>query len=299
LLRDTPPGDMSVTDGLITISGPGWILADEEKAGWVRYSTDRDWLEAGEVHVRCAVRCRDRDLARRAIALLLHHLATRTTWRTAVLIVPDLDDDSLAVATAAGFVFRRNVEGGRLYSRPIPPLTYADGVVTIRRQRVSDIDQHLAAIDDQQIDWLWDPGDREKWASLTPAQQLAHNLEHLGRCHDSFGAGPKWTFSVDSADAPYVAYVDCDLANNHVPAGEANISYTAHPAYRGRGNVSRAVRLIMQFLRDHTGAQTAHIIVDARNSASLRVACAVAATESEWWHDEHGRTLIRHVAYLR
>jgi RimJ/RimL family protein N-acetyltransferase len=315
---------MSVTDGLITIRGDhvqgadlsgmsmgrpsggptsagpaGWILADDEKAGWVGYGTDQGWLEAGEVHVRYAVLRRDRDLARRAIALLLHHLATRTTFLTAVLVVPENDDDAAAVAPAAGFTFRGNVQGGSVFSRPVPPLTYADGVVTIRRQRVGDIDQHLAAIDDQQIDWLWEPGDREKWAALTPAQQLARNLEHLRACHDSFGAGPKWTFSVDSLDATYVAYVDCDLANNHVPPGEANIAYTAHPAHRGRGYVSRAVRLIMQFLGDHTGAQTAHIIVDARNTTSLRVARAVAATESERWQDEHGRTLIRHVARLR
>jgi len=180
-----------------------------------------------------------------------------------------------------------------------PPLTYTDGVVTIRRQRVDDIDQHLAAIDDDQIDWLWEPGDRDKWEALTPAQQRARNLQHLRDCHDAFGTGPKWTFSVDGTDETYVAYVDCDLANKHVPLGAANISYTGHPAYRGRGNVSRAVRLVMQFLRDHTGAQAAHIIVDARNTASLRVARAVGATESERWQDEHGRTMIRHVVALR
>jgi len=53
----------------------------------------------------------------------------------------------------------------------------------------------------------------------------------------------------------YVAYVDCDLADDHVPAGEANISCAAHAGYRGRGYVSRAVRLVMRFLGDHTGAR--------------------------------------------
>ena len=122
---------------------------------------------------------------------------------------------------------------------------------------------------------------------------------HLQASHDSFGTGPKWNFSVDRSDAPYVAYIDCDLANSNVPAGDANISYTAHPAHRGQGNVSRAVRLIAQFLRDHTGAENAHIIVDAQNVASLRVALAVGATEAERWHNEHGRIMIRHVLSLR
>ena len=68
---------------------------------------------------------------------------------------------------------------------------------------------------------------------------------------------------------------------------------------RGRGNVSRAVRLITQFLRDHTGAESAYILVDARNAPSLRVAGAVRAMETERWRDEHGRTTIRHVLPLR
>lgn len=172
-------------------------------------------------------------------------------------------------------------------------------MVTIRRQRADDIDRHLEAIDDEQIDWLWEPGDRQKWEALAPDQQRARNLSHLHAVHESFGTGPKWTFSADRADAPYVAYIDCDLANDHVPAGDANISYAAHPAYRGRGNVTRAVRLIAQFLRDHTGADSAHIVVDARNAASLRVAGAVQAAETERWRDQHGRTMIRHVLPLR
>jgi hypothetical protein len=63
--------------------------------------------------------------------------------------------------------------------------------------------------------------------------------------------------------------------------------------------VIRAVRLITQFLRDHTGAESAHIVVDARNAASLRVASAVQAAETERWRDQHDRTMIRHILPLR
>jgi RimJ/RimL family protein N-acetyltransferase len=59
------------------------------------------------------------------------------------------------------------------------------------------------------------------------------------------------------------------------------------------------VQLITRFLHDHTGAESAHIIVDARNAASLRVASAVRAMETERWRDRHGRTMIRHVLPLR
>ncbi len=44
-----------------------------------------------------------------------------------------------------------------MLERPVPPVSYTDGVVTIRPQRVDDIDRHMEAIDDDQIDWLWEP----------------------------------------------------------------------------------------------------------------------------------------------
>lgn len=109
------------------------------------------------------------------------------------------------------------------------------------------------------------------------------------------GSGPKWTFSVDAAGARYVAYVDCDLANDHVPHGEANISYSAHPGHRGRGYVSRAVRLMLEFLVDHTGCREAHIVIDSENAASLRVAAAVGASHVDHWTNKDGRIMLRHV----
>ena len=76
------------------------------------------------------------------------------------------------------------------------------------------------------------------------------------------------------------------------------VSYSSQPAYRSRDYVSRAVRLMTQFLRDHTGARTAHLLVDEENVASLRVARAVGASARERWVDDHGRTMIRFVVGL-
>jgi len=169
----------------------------------------------------------------------------------------------------------------------------------LRRQHPDDIEAHLAAIDEEQIRWLWEPGDVDRYAALTAGEQRAHHLRHLQANHDSFGPGPKWCWSVDLADASYVAYVDCDLANSHVPAGDANISYACHPGYRGSGYTSRAVRLVCDFLRECTSAQEAHILVDVDNVASRRVATAVGAVEVERFANEHGRTMARHVITLR
>ncbi len=108
--------------------------------------------------------------------------------------------------------------------------------------------------------------------------------------------GPSPSIPIEVA---YVAYVDCDLENEDVPAGDANIAYSAHPRYRGQGYVSGAVRLILQLLREHTGARHAHIIVDAENIDSLHVALAVGARPIEQWVNDRGHTMIRHLATLR
>jgi RimJ/RimL family protein N-acetyltransferase len=179
----------------------------------------------------------------------------------------------------------------------LPPLT--DGVVTLRRQHPDDVELHLAAVDEEQIRWLWEPGDRERYKALTTEERRAHQLRHLQASHDSFGPGPKWCWSVDLVDASYVAYIDCDLANNLVPVGDANISYACAREYRGRGYTSRAVRLVCDFLRQRTAAQEAHILVDLENATSLWVAKAVGAVEVETYINEHGRTMLRHVIDLR
>ena len=99
--------------------------------------------------------------------------------------------------------------------------------------------------------------------------------------------------AVDASDATCVGYVDCDLANEFVPPGEANISYSSHPKHRGHGYITRAVRLVLPFLRDHTSAPTAHILIDVQNTASLRVANFVGAKEIERFLSPSRRAMIR------
>lgn len=178
-------------------------------------------------------------------------------------------------------------------------MSYTDGRITIRRLQECDLDTDLEAKDDEQIDWLWEPGQREAWEAMTPEGQREHARRTLREAHDSFGPGPKWIFAADTATNEYVAYVDCDLANDKVPAGQANISYSAHPAHRGHGYVSGAVRLAVRFLEDHTTAAEAHILVDSENVASLWVANSVGALPTEQWTNEQGRTMIRHVLTLK
>ena len=286
---DPNPSPLAV----ITVAG--------EVVGWVDYDTERDWLEAGEVNVGYNVFAshRGRGYATRAVQLLMHHLCVAGAFATATLLISPENARSLALAARLAFEPHGDLGGPLYFKRSVPPLSYTDGVVTIRRPSVDDVDDHLASIDDVQIDWLWLPGNRESWEAMSAREQHEHTVRVLRRWHDGFDTGPKWSFAVDAADAPYVAYCDADLANPGVTHGEANISYSSHAAHRGQGHVSRAVRLVLQFLRDHTGAREAHITVDPRNVASLRVAASVGAIERDRFIDEHGKEMIRHVLSIR
>ncbi len=324
------PGLRLVTDGVVTVRPPadgdaellvagrdeefrrwlgagskqpdpaGCIVADRQVIGWVDYDAGRPWLDEGAVNIGYNVFAahRGRGYATRAVRLLVHQLALRGLARSATVLIHPDNRRSLAVARRAGFAPAGLVDGQPFLARPVPPVSYTDGVVTIRRQRPADAEAEASAKDAELFRWLSLPGDEARWAAMSPSQRYTHCRRLLLASRAAFGAGPKWAFSVDAGGTPHVGYVDCDLASSLVPAGQANISYAAHPAHRGRGHVSGAVRLITRFLAEHTGAQEAHILVDAGNLASLRVARAVGAAETTRWTDETGRTLIRHVLTL-
>jgi RimJ/RimL family protein N-acetyltransferase len=282
------------------------IVVDDRVVGWVDHDADGAWLRAGEVNVGYNVFAphRGKGHATRAVQLLMHHLARDTDHRRATLRIDPGNESSLAVAARTGFVATGVVADGPTagqlaFFRDVPPLTYSDGVVVLRRQHPEDIDADLEAKDDAQITWMWGPGEREAWLAMTPERQRSHALRGLVANHAAFGGCPKWTFAVDLAGGPHaVAYVDVDLANEHVPRGEANIAYSTHPAHRRRGHARRAVLLVLEFLREHTAARTAHVLVDAGNAASLRVARAAGAVETERWSDARGRPMVRHVIAL-
>jgi RimJ/RimL family protein N-acetyltransferase len=310
-LRASTPGDMAMIvagrdDEYVRWLGAGTaaptptacVETGSEVIGWVDYDTDpaHHWLRQGEVNLGYSIipEQRGKGFATRAVKLLLHRLALEHHFHTATVLIDPHNSTSLGVAMRAGFESRGILDGQMYFSRALPPLVYADGVVTIRRQDPHlDLTNHLGAVDDEQIDWLWLPGHREAWEAMSPTAQEEHQRRHLQSSHDTFGSGPNWRFSVDSPEERYVAYADCDLANDHVPAGEANISYASHPRHRGKGYVARAVRLVAHFLSDHTGARQAHLVIDANNLASLRVANAVGAVEHERWRAADGSSKVR------
>jgi len=311
-LRGSTPGDVATLiagrdvdfhrfmgDGAAQPAPSAYIVVGDEVVGWIDYDTDREWLSAREVNVGYNVFAgfRGRGYGTRALQLLMHHLAVRTEYRTASVLIDPANPASLALATRAKFLPIGHVGDQVHLGRSVPPVSYTDGVATIRPLRMSDLAADLAAKDEEQRRWLWLPGDSERWAAMSEDEQVAHARDDLRARIAAFGTGPKWAFAVDiggshvpssgvvpdeSSSDPieYVAYVDCDLANDKVAAGEANISYSSHPDHRGSGYVSRGVRLAFEFLADHTGARS--------------VAQAVGAAPVERIRSDTGHVLIRH-----
>ncbi len=274
----------------------GCIVVGGKIVGWVDYDDYRAWRLPGEVNLGYNVFAahRGRGYASRAVQLLMHHLAVSGEYDVATLLIHPENARSLALAARNRFTPHGDLDGNPYFKRAVPPLAYGDGTVTIRRQEVTDLDADLEAKDDAQIDWLWLPGQREAWEAMSADARRTHARQGLQTNHDAFATGPKWTFAVDTPTARCVAYVDCDLANDKLPPGEANISYSSHPAHRGRGYVSRAVRLVLRFLCDHTAACRAHLLIDERNAASRRVAAAVGAEAYGSRTDERGRILSQY-----
>ncbi len=60
------------------------------------------------------------------------------------------------------------------FTRPVPQITYSDGVVTIRPPRTDDLEADLGAKDDEQIHWMWLPSEREAWEAMSPAATTEH-----------------------------------------------------------------------------------------------------------------------------
>jgi RimJ/RimL family protein N-acetyltransferase len=201
----------------------GCIHAGGQIVGFVDYDTDQEWLESGEVNVGYNVFAphRGRGYATRAVRLLLHHLTVRTGYTMASLLIDPANVRSLALAARIGAMSAAH-PGGRFFRRPVPPLSYSDGVVTIRPAQPGD------------AGWSW---------------------------RESFGAGPRWAFSADAAGTRCVGDAECDLASDRMPRGEACIRVTCHPAYRGRGYEPRVAGLVTRFLREHTGARQPPLVI--------------------------------------
>ncbi|MGI8794057.1 MAG: GNAT family N-acetyltransferase, partial [Acidimicrobiales bacterium] len=159
----TAPLQFSRTDGIVTIRsprsgdaaaliagrdevftrflGPGsddprptaCIEAGGALVGWVDCDRDdRPWLTEGEANLGYALfpAARDKGLATRAVALLIHHLALTsadTGIHTVTALIDPENERSVSVVRRIGFAPAGTVDGQLLFRRPVHPISYTDG----------------------------------------------------------------------------------------------------------------------------------------------------------------------------
>lgn len=83
--------------------------------------------------------------------------------------------------------------------------------------------------------------------------------------------------AVIEVDGRIVGWVDYDPGPAWLGPGEVNVGYNVFAPHRRQGYASRAVRLLIEVLRDHTDYDRAYLLIDAENRGSLGVARALGA----------------------
>lgn len=120
------------------------------------------------------------------------------------------------------------------------PMT--DGVITLRPPMDEDRVAIIAGRDDESRRWLGSGAD-----------------------------DPRPTAAI-VADGQVVGWVGYDADREWLQPGEVNVGYAVFPAHRGEGYASRALKLLMQHLSEATHFDTATLLIDPENLASLAVA---------------------------
>lgn len=155
---------------------------------------------------------------------------------------------------------RRYVAGVTPSGRADMSLT--DGVILLRPFQPHDAKAHLAGEDDEQVKWLsGGVSTRDSVLAWIERNRLSWQND-----------GPTYNFAIcPAADRRCVGMIE---ANTRVPglrAGVANLSYGLYAHARGRGWATRAVMLVLEYMRVRGDVSIAVIQVHPENERSLRL----------------------------
>lgn len=134
--------------------------------------------------------------------------------------------------------------------------------ITLRPFTLDDIATHLANDDEQQAKWM--DGKR--------TEQSTRNW--INRCEENWrDDGPVYTFAVTKNNGELIgeidANIDCEELDS-VNEGEANVSYSIYPKFRGQGYAGKAVSLMERFLLSKNISKSV-IRISPENISSLKV----------------------------
>ena len=139
-----------------------------------------------------------------------------------------------------------------------PPTPLTDGVVTLRRLRTGDRPAVLATMVDPVV---------RRWLNMPEAPSETDFDELLRTMSDGWVAGTRCDFAIaDATDAVLGAVIASKR-----PRDNWELAYLAREAGRGRGLVTRSVRLVCRWLFE-AGVGRIEIRTHPENGPSQRVA---------------------------
>lgn len=167
---------------------------------------------------------------------------------------------------------------GTTYPAGVPVLT--DGVVTLRAHCGPDAERIIEqSVDPDSVAWTTVP-------SPYGPQEAADFLARV-RADNAQPGGQRWWAVSDTQDG-YLGTIDL----RPTPGRRAEVGFGLHPGARGRGVMSRALRLVCSWAFEH-GIEVIHWSARVGNWPSLRVAWAcgftVHATVPDLLGDARGR----------
>ena len=145
------------------------------------------------------------------------------------------------------------------FTGPIP--TLSDGVVALRAPRASDLD----AI----VEYTSDP-EMSRWTSTPQARTRADAEAWLERAGTGWARGQRHQFAVE-----FQGRLVGDVVLSPVGAEPSQVGFGLAAGYRGRGLMTRALRLALPWAFDQAGIEIVHWRAQVGNWASRRVAWAV------------------------
>jgi len=138
--------------------------------------------------------------------------------------------------------------------------------VTLRRHRADDVGPCLQMCTDP---------DMQRWTTVPVPYERADAEYFIGtRVPQGWADGTEWGFAVEARDDAGVLRFAGNLALRPDGAGGAEVAYGLAPWARGRGVMSRAVRLVLEWGFDERKLQVVHWRAHVGNWPSRRVAWA-------------------------